>query len=329
MVGFVQSRHGMNFLRMTFVVASLGLVGAVTGCSGGGTTPATDDSAALSSPPQGLIPMQFRNDFKASTIAMLDKTLYVGLVNENGEIVYVDPVTMKPKKSYLAKWPDLTPSDMGMLVDGHDLVLFGLVTDGDYPPNQADSSESFVISWFNPATQKVDKSIRIAKDGATDIPNTGIVMTGGKIYVASSDDGLRKLFSFDVPSAEHTELNQDRKLMNNGITLSAGTHGLAVEANTAFVGVASGNGGYLERIDLESGKKTKFAEEVGYPVSLVASDGKLIASNLDGKLFWIDAQSGSIEKTVDAGDQVDGLSTDGKYVYGTTRSGIYVTKFAQ
>lgn len=306
----------------------------LAGCAGTSADPgAEDDGALAAAPPKlGASTVSLPSGRKAVSIAAANGKLYLGLNDTGGHVVVVEPSTMKVVSSIDAY--DLggrsglrIHADDGIARDGSSLVFYGYANEGPGAQFQE------VIAWFDPATKKVTKEVRVELDKTiinpdsplVDRPRVSVAVSGGKVYVALRHDRASKLVSFAVPSAESTVLNHDGALFKTGTSIDRYSKGLAVDGAAAYTVVAQGaKDGSVVRVDLETGKSTKIAKKVGYPTRVALDGEKLFVNDYNGALLTVDPSSGEITKTDEVDDFLEDEAFDADYAYLVTDSKLVV-----
>lgn len=326
--------HPFRATRSLSIFAVLFGALASTACGGENAADSQDQEGALeTSPKLGQSTVSLPNGYLAVGIDVVGGKIWAGLNNDYGYAVSIDPSRMTVVDKYGPRdTPHLRASE-AVTHDGREVVFLGYDNEGD-----RDNQFSYWMTWFNPATKKISKSIKVELDKTivtpgnpfVDRPNVAFVIDGGKVHFSVAHKRVNKLVTFDVPSAAETVLNQDGKLFDRGVELPEFAKGLAIDGGAAYVGVPkNAQDGYVVKIDLSSGAQKKIGEKLGYPNAVRVAGSKLVVSDHNGRVLTLDKASGRVEKEDEMPDYIDDIAVSDGFVYAATRSAFVVTKLAR
>lgn len=326
----------MTMIRLGSLFCLLAAAAASTACgSAGGTVdpePAAEEESALAegAPKLGESAVALPDGRLASAIGVLKGKIYVGLNNDYGHFISVDASRMTIVDNWGPRDALRLRGQEGVTVADGKLVLLGYDNDGGRGEQFA-----YVLTWFDPAAKKIEKTLRIVLDkdivdpnsSFVDRPNAAFEIVGSSIHFAISHKRVSKLVKLAIPRERDSVINRDGALFRPGIDLPRASKGLAIDGNAAYVAVPkNANDGYLERIDLETGEKTQVGEKLGYPVAVSLAQGKLFVADHNGRLVVVDKSSGRTVREEDANGFVDDMTVSGDYVYLAVRGHFFVTK---
>jgi DNA-binding beta-propeller fold protein YncE len=268
---------------------------------------------------------------------------YVYVANGYRGVILLEPGTMKKKGTFSkdSSGEQLRADEVQIV--GDSLMVTSVWNEAGDPWGHQ-SITALIIKFVGLGDAELKRTITLDLANATrapgstssfgDMPNLSVFCDGKEIIIGYSHMHIASRFlRFAVPSAAKTSFDimdppsnvkvdvlDDRAMHYATMTKD---EIITAEAGPRSNGISHGKLVVLDRKTLRVKGEVK---DVGYPVEVIARDGKYYIADHEQRIVIADAATFKVEKTVNTGGWVDGIDVTEGQVLASTREGVFVTK---